>query len=116
MYCVIGSGPAGVACAKALLARGASVLMLDAGIELEPERAQIVRQLGSMKCSDWPPETVAALKGEMSVSGKGLPQKLAFGSNYSYRGAEEHTAWRGNGASVRPSLALGGFSTVWGAA
>jgi choline dehydrogenase-like flavoprotein len=90
--------------------------MLDAGIELEPERAQIVRQLGSMKCSDWPPETVAALKGEMSVSGKGLPQKLAFGSNYSYRGAEEHTAWRGNGASVRPSLALGGFSTVWGAA
>ncbi len=44
MHCVIGSGPAGVACAKALLARGATVLMLDAGIGLEPGRAQIVRQ------------------------------------------------------------------------
>jgi flavin-dependent dehydrogenase len=33
MHCVIGSGPAGVACARALLARGANVLMLDAGLE-----------------------------------------------------------------------------------
>ena len=38
MHCVIGSGPAGVACAKALLARGAGVLILDAG--LEPDRAR----------------------------------------------------------------------------
>ncbi len=46
MHCVIGSGPAGVACAKALLARGASVpAMLDAGLELEPNRARIVREL-----------------------------------------------------------------------
>lgn len=36
MHGVIGSGPAGVACAKALLARGANMLMLDAGLELEP--------------------------------------------------------------------------------
>ena len=41
MHCVIGFGPAGVACARALLARGANVLMLDAGLELEPERAAI---------------------------------------------------------------------------
>jgi choline dehydrogenase-like flavoprotein len=116
MHCVIGSGPAGVACAKALLSRGAEVLMLDAGIELEPEREQIVRRLGAMKYPDWPLETVTALKGEMTVSGRGLPQKLAFGSNYPYRETEEHAAWRGNGASVRPSMALGGFSTVWGAA
>jgi NAD(P)-dependent dehydrogenase (short-subunit alcohol dehydrogenase family) len=40
MPCVIGSGPVGVACARALLARGANVLMLDAGLDLEPERAQ----------------------------------------------------------------------------
>ena len=53
MHCVIGSGPAGVACAKALLARGATVLMLDAGIELEPDRARIVRKLAGEKPSAW---------------------------------------------------------------
>ena len=36
---VIGSGPAGVACAKALLDAGRRVRMLDAGLTLEPERA-----------------------------------------------------------------------------
>src|SRR5208283_4778101 len=61
MHCVIGSGPAGVACARALLARGANVLMLDAGLELEPERAQVVSRLASAKPAEWPPEQVARL-------------------------------------------------------
>jgi choline dehydrogenase-like flavoprotein len=116
MHCVIGSGPAGVACAKALLARGVEVLMLDAGIELEPERAQIVRELGAQKPSQWRPGCVAVLKEGLSVPDKSIPQKLAFGSDYPYRDAGKHAPWRGNGATVRPSLALGGFSTVWGAA
>ena len=47
VHCVIGSGPAGAACARALLARGATVLMLDAGLELEPERARVVHQLAA---------------------------------------------------------------------
>ena len=34
MY-VIGSGPAGVSCAKALLHQGAAVTMLDAGVRLD---------------------------------------------------------------------------------
>jgi len=63
MHCVIGSGLAGVACAKALLARGAEVMMLDAGIELEPKRAELVRKLGSSKISQWTPEDIATLKG-----------------------------------------------------
>src|SRR5271170_659085 len=116
MHCVIGSGPAGTACAKALLARGAEVLMLDAGIGLENDRAKTVRELSEIKFPDWPPEKITEIKNGMTVSAKELPQKLAFGSNYPYRETEEHAAWRGRGASVRPSLALGGFSTVWGAA
>ena len=52
LHCIIGSGPAGVACARALLACGANVLMLDAGLELEPERARVVSKLASAK----PPE------------------------------------------------------------
>lgn len=116
MHCIIGSGPAGVACAKALITRGAKVLMLDAGIELENERAELVRRLGSLNPSQWPAESVAALKDTMHASAKRVPQKLVFGSNYPYRDAEQHAAWRSNNASIRPSLALGGFSTVWGGA
>lgn len=116
MHCVIGSGPAGVACAKALLARGATVLMLDAGIGLEPERAEIVRQLASQNPSQWAAESAAVLKNATTVSRGRIPQKLLFGSDFPYREAEQHVAWRGKNASVRPSLALGGFSTVWGAA
>jgi choline dehydrogenase-like flavoprotein len=115
MHCVIGSGPAGVACAKALLARGASVLMLDAGMELEPERVELVHRLGATKPSAWQPNDVDRLRGAM-VSAKGVPQKLIFGSDYPYREADEHVPRQERGASVKPSLALGGFSTVWGAA
>jgi choline dehydrogenase-like flavoprotein len=116
MHCVIGSGPAGVACAKALLARGADVLMLDAGIELEPGRAQIVRGLAGKKSSDWPAGELAVLKEGMEADAKGVPLKMIFGSDFPYRETAEKIPWRGRGVGVRPSLALGGLSNVWGAA
>src|SRR5271170_6570355 len=84
MHCVIGSGPAGVACAKALLARGANVLMLDAGIELEPDRARIVRECASTKPAAWSPQQLAALKGGLSADATGVPLKLLFGSDFPY--------------------------------
>ncbi len=116
MHCVIGSGPAGVACAKALLARGASVLMLDAGLELEPGRAQIVRQFAGTKPAAWNSSHVAELKIGMATDATGVPRKLLFGSDFPYRETEEKIPWRGRGISLRPSLALGGLSNVWGAA
>jgi ferredoxin len=116
MHCVIGSGPAGAACARALRARGANVLLLDAGLELEPERAQVVCQLASARPPAWPPEQIARLKEGMAAGAKGIPLKLIFGSDYPYRETEQHIPWRGHGVGLRPSLALGGFSTVWGAA
>jgi hypothetical protein len=64
-HCVIGSGPVGAACAKALLARGAESPMFDAGIELEPRRAELVRKLGSSNISQWTPEDIATLKRGM---------------------------------------------------
>jgi len=115
MHCVIGSGPAGVACAKALLARGATVLMLDAGLELETDRARIVRQFAETKPSAWPPDDRARLKGDLAAGVKGIPLKLAFGSDFPYRETETHIPWQGRGTNMRPSLALGGLSNVWGA-
>ncbi len=116
MHCVIGSGPAGVACAKALLARGASVLMLDAGIELETDRAQIVRQCADTKPAAWNPNQIARLKEGMAGDAKGVPLKLVFGSDFPYRETEEKIPWQNHGAGLKPSLALGGLSNVWGAA
>jgi choline dehydrogenase-like flavoprotein len=116
MHCVIGSGPAGVACAKALLARGATVLMLDAGIELENDRAKIVSQFAKTKSSAWNPNQVAELKSGMAADATGVPLKLLFGSDFPYRETEKKIPWRGRGISFRPSLALGGLSNVWGAA
>ena len=116
MHYVIGSGPAGVACAKALLARGAQVLMLDAGLELETERAQAVRRLAQTRAADWSGHDRAGLKGAMTADAHGIPLKLAFGSDFPYRETGEKIPWQGRGTSVCPSLALGGLSNVWGAA
>ena len=116
MYCVIGSGPAGVACAKALIARGANVLMLDGGLELEPDRAETVRHLAGIKPSDWTESDRARLRGQMTADATGIPVKLVFGSDFPYRETDEKIPWQGHGVSVSPSLALGGLSNVWGAA
>lgn len=115
-HCVIGSGPAGVACASALAARGAKVLMLDAGIQLEPDRARIVADLARKKSSEWPPEQIATVHADSSANLKGLPKKKLFGSDFPYRETEEKIPWRGPGVAVCPSLGLGGLSNVWGAA
>lgn len=115
-HCVIGSGPAGVACASALLARGARVLMLDAGIKLEPERARIVSELAQKKFSEWQPSQIAAVHGETDADLKGLPNKKLFGSDFPYRETVEKIPWRAHDAGVCPSLGLGGLSNVWGAA
>src|SRR5215469_18661344 len=114
-HCVIGSGPAGVACASALLARGASVLMLDAGMELEPECGAIVRELAQKKVSEWPADEAARIHGKRGAELKDLPHKNVFGSDFPYRDTREKIPWRGDG-SLLPSLALGGLSNVWGAA
>jgi choline dehydrogenase-like flavoprotein len=115
MHCVIGSGPAGVACAKALRARGAEVLMLDAGLELEPDRARLVRQLAGTKSSEWTSRDLAALKGSISANADDI-SKLIFGSDFPYRETETQIPWRGKNIGLRPSLAFGGLSNVWGAA
>jgi len=114
MHCVIGSGPAAVACAKALIARSANVLMLDAGLELEPDRAQVVRQCSTTKPATWNPGQIVTLKGGMAADATGVPLKLIFGSDFPYRETEEKIPWRNHGTSLKPSLALGGLSNVWG--
>src|ERR1019366_6216282 len=115
MHCVVGSGPSAVACASALLKRGRSVCMLDAGIQLEPERARLVQALGQTTPDQWRPEDVQRLKEGMDPAISGIPQKRIFGSDYPYRDAVRHLSLSCDGVGLEASLGLGGFSTVWGA-
>lgn len=116
MYYVIGSGPAGAACAQALLARGVTVTMLDAGLELEPDPAAAIRRLGEKNPADWTAADRQLIRGNVDPSAKGIPLKLLFGSDFPYRETTDLIPWQSAGAGIQPSLALGGLSNVWGAA
>jgi choline dehydrogenase-like flavoprotein len=113
---VIGSGPAGVACAKALLDQGRQVRMLDAGLTLEPERLSLVDKLKRRRPEDWTPEDLAAYQAGMNPDVGGVPLKLVYGSDFAYREADGHLGVHYDNVGLRPSLARGGLSNVWGAA
>ncbi len=114
MILVIGSGPAGVACASALLEGGAKVTMLDAGLELEPARRRQMASLQSTPSTSWAPESLAFLRDGVEVTRGGIPLKLAYGSDFAYRDPIGQPMAL-EGAHGKPSFARGGLSNVWGA-
>jgi choline dehydrogenase-like flavoprotein len=91
---VIGSGPAGTACAHALVERGLRPLVVDGGRRLDRDRAAV----------------------DFAVDFDALPLKPSFGSLYPYAIDEPLAPLRANGVGVVPSLGRGGLSSVWGAA
>jgi choline dehydrogenase-like flavoprotein len=115
MIYIVGSGPAAVSCATALLDRGAQVTMLDAGLELEADNQRRRAQLAASSPEQWTAEQVEFLKKGVAAETGGIPLKRAYGSDFPYRGNGSFE-FRTNGTEVRPSFALGGFSNVWGGA
>jgi choline dehydrogenase-like flavoprotein len=114
MFVVVGSGPAGVACAHALLQRGARVTMLDAGLDLEAHRKAQVATLRSKSPQQWDAESLQFIRDGVSVEAGGIPLKMAYGSSFPYREpAPMPIAY--DGAEGKPSFARGGLSNVWGA-
>lgn len=116
MNLVVGSGPAGIACAQALLAGGSEVCLVDAGLTLEPERAAITRRLAGEAPAAWDAASVARLREGMDQAETTVILKRSFGSDFPYRGADEEFGLTYEGVALRPSLARGGLSNVWGAA
>ncbi len=114
MHYVIGSGPAGVACAMGLIARGEEVTMLDAGFALEPDVKSMVDLMSGQGPDQWAPETLRSVKTLATVGG--APRKLVYGSEYPYRQPAGYRPLAGTGADFSPSFAVGGLSNVWGAA
>jgi hypothetical protein len=113
---VVGSGPAGVACAKALLDAGRRVRMLDAGLTLEPGRVGLVDRLKRARPEEWAPADLAAYQAGMNPDVGGVPLKLVYGSDFAYREADKEFGVHYDNVGLRPSLAKGGLSNVWGAA
>ncbi len=114
MIFVIGSGPAGVACASALLDGGEKVTMLDAGLELERGRRRQRASLQSRPSTSWDKESLGFLRDGVEVTREGIPVKLAYGSDFPYRDPIGHPG-SSEGAYSKPSFARGGLSNVWGA-
>ena len=116
IHCVIGSGPAGVACAHGLIRNGARVQLVDAGLGLDPDRHEVIGRLSTHRPAEWSPEDVSRIKEGAVAGAKGIPLKLSYGSDFPYRDSDVHLRADGTGVGVRASLARGGFSNVWGAA
>lgn len=116
MIYVIGSGPSGVSAAVALLGRGCEVTMLDAGLELEPDREALVRRMAEQDAADWDAQAVGRIKENMESGASGILLKYAYGSDFPYRETDLHAPREAKGVGLLPSMAKGGLSNVWGAA
>lgn len=116
MIYVIGSGPAGVSAAVALIRRGERVTMLDAGLRLEPERERLLLRMSATDPAGWSAADVAAVKENMSSGAGGIPLKYIAGSDFPYRGADEKLPRDARNVGLLPSFGRGGFGNVWGAA
>ena len=117
---VIGSGPSGVATAYALLRAGAKVTLIDPGIGLQPEREQEVSRLASLHPSQWSERMRTMLRAQPKSAAAqkkdSIPQKLVFGSDYPYVECDRFIPADYGDTALRPTLARGGFSSIWGAA
>ena len=115
MICVVGSGPAGVACAHALVGRGMPVTMLDAGVDMDPDLRRLLATMSAREPGAWNAEDVERIKRPTDASGRAIPLKAAYGSLFPYRHAAKHLSFEARGVDAAPSFARGGFSNVWGA-
>src|ERR1700731_3326200 len=113
-YVVVGAGPAGVAAATALSAAGRRVVVLDAGVTLEPEREAARRRMAASVPARWAPADVALTRFSAQGAG-GAGYKQLFGSDMAFRDDGVLDLQVGPGVGARPSYALGGLSNVWGA-
>jgi choline dehydrogenase-like flavoprotein len=112
---VIGSGPAGVAAAHALVGAGHRVTMLDAGDKIEAGRMGAFDALAELEPDDWTPELTRPARDAFPVGIKHVPLKPAYGSLFPYARADHDLPVELENAELLPSLAYGGLSNSWGA-
>jgi len=114
MDVVIGSGPAGVATATALIARGRQVLMLDGGKGLESDRNAARDRLAARDPALWSAADRAAWQAPQFATPPG--QVRRFGSDFAMEPAGMTFADGADAFFLRSSRAGGGLSNLWGSA
>ncbi len=110
---VVGAGPTAAAAAKALLAAGERVIVLDTGLELEREREAARRRMAVTTPREWEASDLA-LTSYAADGSSGQGYKRLFGSDLAFRDDGVLALSADPGVGARPSYALGGLSNVWG--
>ena len=113
---MIGSGPAGVACARALVRRGLKPTVLDAGETVDEPRLAAIRRLQKADPLQRASEDLALLTANPTVRAGGIPRKLAFGSDFVYAYGRDAAPTEGPMAGIWPTFARGGYGVAWGGA
>ena len=111
--CILGSGPAAVACARELLDRGRKIVVVDPGRRLPPDRAALAADFRHARGGEGYLHRLRALR--RSLPRDMQDKKLPFSSPYGYDEVERYLPAQTNNAEVLRSLASGGLSSVWGA-
>jgi choline dehydrogenase-like flavoprotein len=114
MYYVVGSGPAGVACAHALVTAGHAVTILDGGATLPPEREAVRAAAARKPRAAWTQQEFDVLRTTVPKHGE-VPLRLVHGSDFPYRQPPGAPDIRYGDLTIRASYAKGGLSNVWGA-
>ena len=113
---VVGSGPAGLSCANALLLRGYRVTILDVAEQLDAPIKKIVDDLRGTDPAQWSRKVMDVLRANPTLATGGIPKKFYFGSDFVYAADRPYAPLDVTGTSAVPTNAQGGYSTVWGAA
>ena len=75
---IIGSGPSGLAAAKALAAKGRDVLMLDAGLEMDERARELRARMGGAEPEHWSEADRGAIGGVSGQEGWAGREALDF--------------------------------------
>jgi ferredoxin len=113
MDCVLGSGPAAVACASGLQKHGRKVIMLDPGRRLTADRTALVEEFRRNPDREKFLKRLRALR--LDLPREMQTKKLPFASPHIYQDVEYFLPADRRRSFVARSLASGGLSSVWGA-
>ena len=116
MNLVIGSGPAAISAAHALLDNRQEVTIIDTGIDLESEKKRLVESFANQLPEEWSKDKIHSIKGNININAKGIPKKHLFGSDFPYRNFNHISSFSSHAIEFFLSYAKGGFSNIWGAA
>jgi ferredoxin len=115
---IVGSGAAAAGAALALSHReNLEIIVIDVGLQLESDRAQLIETLAAVSPDEWDERTIELIvKLPVAARNAGVPEKRVFGSDYPFRNVGQLSGLTTvSGATTSLiSSAYGGFSNVWG--